>query len=132
MHTAEAPIQWEASRQSLTCLSTAESELTSPVSAVQIGQALAALIEEIVGHRLDQCLYGDYQASLAIAQGPTSWRTRHLRIRYFALRDLVQAGEWYRWREPSNRLVDKGPAVDPVPDAHGIDRGRSNHHCPDF
>ena len=56
-------------RQSLTSLSTAESGLTGLVSAVQVGQAVAALIEEIVGHRFHRCLYGDDQASLAIAQG---------------------------------------------------------------
>ena len=94
VHWAGEPVQWEASRQTLTSLSTAESELTGLVSAVQIGQAVASLIEEIVGLRLERCLYGDNQASLAIAQGPTSWRTRHLRIRSSVLRDLVDSGEW--------------------------------------
>ena len=94
VHWAGAPIHWEASRQTLTALSTAESELTSLVCSVQAGQAVAALLEEISDSRLDCCLYGDSQASLAIAQGPTSWRTRHLRIRSSVLRDLVQGGEW--------------------------------------
>ena len=61
----------------MTFLSTAESELTGLVGAAQIGQAVAALIEEIVGFKLECRLYGDNQASLLIAQGPTSWRTRH-------------------------------------------------------
>ena len=89
VHWAGVPLQWEASRQTLTSLSTAERELTSLVSAAQVGQAVAALIEEVLGHRLERCLYGDNQASLAIAQGPTSWRTRHL---FFCLKGLSRLG----------------------------------------
>ena len=92
---AGAPLQWESSRQTLIALSTAEAELIDLITASQAGEAVAALIGEIQGQPPERRLLGDNAASIAIASGPpTSWRTRHLRLRAAALRERLEAGEW--------------------------------------
>ena len=54
---------------------------------------MSTLAEEIRQAPCDQSLYGDNAAALSIATGPpTSWRTRHLRLRSTALREKVDSG----------------------------------------
>ena len=92
---AISPLLWESSRQSLIARSTAETELTGLVSAAQSGKAAAVLVSEIVPEALEKRLYGDNSASIAIVGGPpTSWRTRHLRLRAASLREKLEEGEW--------------------------------------
>ena len=88
-----APVYWESGRQSLTSLSTAEAELIGLVYGSQVLEAVAVLAEELRQQPCDLSLYGDNAAALAIATGPpTSWRTRHLRLRSAALRERVERG----------------------------------------
>ena len=92
---AGVPISWESSRQSLVSLSTAESELIAVVSGAQMGDAVASLISEILGVDPEVQLLGDNQACVAIVSGPpTSWRSRHLRLRAAALRERLDSGQW--------------------------------------
>ena len=95
VHWAGAPICWESSRQSLVSLSTAESELIAVVSGAQMGDAVAALVSEILGLEPEVHLLGDNLACIAIVAGPpTSWRSRHLRLRAAALREKLESGHW--------------------------------------
>ena len=95
VHWAGAPISWESGRQSLVSLSTAESELIAVVSGAQMGDAVAALISELLGYEPDVQLLGDNQACISIISGPpTSWRSRHLRLRAAALRERLDNGSW--------------------------------------
>ena len=90
---AGSPVYWESGRQSLTSLSTAEAKLIGLVYGAQILEAAAALTDELCQKPCDQSLYGDNAAAVAIATGPpTSWRSRHLRLRSAALREKVEAG----------------------------------------
>ena len=86
-------LAWESGRQPFVCASTAESELISYCEAHQVTEAVTGLIE-IAGFEVDRQLYGDNKAALAAVTNETgSWRTRHLRLRAYALREaLAQPG----------------------------------------
>ncbi|CAE7252251.1 RE1 [Symbiodinium sp. CCMP2592] len=92
---AGAPLHWESGRQTLTALSTAESELISYVCVVQAAEAVEALIGEIFPEPLTRSLFGDNSSAISIVSGPpTSWRSRHLRLRSHALRERIENGVW--------------------------------------
>ena len=95
VHWAGVPISWESGRQTLVSLSTAESELIAVVSGAQMGDAVAALISELLGFEPEVQLLGDNLACISIISGPpTSWRSRHLRLRAAALRERLESGSW--------------------------------------
>ena len=111
VHWAGAPICWESSRQSLVSLSTAESELIAVVSGAQMGDAVAALVGEILGAEPEVHLLGDNLACIAIVAGPpTSWRSRHLRLRAAALREKLESGHWTLSHLPEPREVSRASA----------------------
>ncbi|CAE7722591.1 mycC [Symbiodinium sp. CCMP2592] len=95
---AGAPLHWESGRQTLTALSTAESELISYVCVVQAAEdaeAVEALIGEIFPEPLTRSLFGDNSSAISIVSGPpTSWRSRHLRLRSHALPERIENGVW--------------------------------------
>ena len=113
-----APIHWESSRQTLVALSTAEAELIAMVSAVQAGEAVASLISEIIGRVPEKQLFGDNSAAISIVSGPpTSWRTRHLRLRSSALREKLEGGSW-----SLHHLAGEGLCADMLTKALGAQR----------
>ena len=82
-------IAWESGRQPFVCASTAESELISYCEAFQVTESVTGLIE-MAGFDVDRQLYGDNKAALAaITNESGNWRTRHLRLRAFALREAL-------------------------------------------
>lgn len=90
-------LAWETGRQPFVCASTAESELVSYCECHQVTEALVGLLE-IAGFSVERQLYGDNKATLAaITSESGSWRTRHLRLRAFALREALS--------EPGRRWV---------------------------
>ena len=83
-------VQWESSRQSCMALSTAEAELLAYIESSVMGDSLQALLGEVLGlgELPSVVTYGDSQAAIAIIQQPDGpWRTRHLRLRSYALRE---------------------------------------------
>ena len=87
-----ALIFWESTKQPFVTLSSAESELVAMVSALQTGESIAPVIEELTGSDVHIALLGDNQAAIA-SFGPSSgWRNRHLRMRAAAARERVAAG----------------------------------------
>ena len=92
---AGCPLHWESSRQTLVSLSTAEAELVAMVNCAQASEAIGSLLTEILDRPLERQLYGDNAAAISIVSGPpTSWRTRHLRLRASALREKMDQGLW--------------------------------------
>ena len=62
---------------------------------VQAAEAVEALIGEIFPEPLVRSLFGDNSSAISIVSGPpTSWRSRHLRLRSQALRERVESGVW--------------------------------------
>ena len=93
-------VQWISQRQPFGTLSTAESELLSYVDAMCLGESLECLtdiFEDGLWSRNEgsRVIYGDNQAAISIVQQPDGpWRTRHLRVRAFVLKEKVVDGRW--------------------------------------
>ena len=97
---------WEATRQSFTTLSTAESELIALIHASQVGECVGPIVEELVGEDVVTSLLGDNSASLAsFDKGAGSWRNRHLRMRAGAGREKVAAGVLFPSHVPGHLQV---------------------------
>ena len=89
----ESILVWEATKQSFTTLSTAESELVGMTHAAQVGECVAPVIEELVEDDIVISLLGDNAAALtAYEHAGGSWRSRHLRMRANAGRERIAAG----------------------------------------
>ena len=100
---------WRSSRQPFPTLSTAEAELVEAVEGMTLGDSCDALIGEHEGnhHRL---LLVDNQATVSLmTEGPTSWRTRHLRLRAQHLQWRLSSLDWKVSHIPgSHQLADIG------------------------
>ena len=88
------PVAWRAGKQSLTSLSTAESELIEAVAATQLLAGVGSLTEEINSEVICRTLLVDNAAAVGLCtDAPGTWRTRHLRVRAGALREAVREGQ---------------------------------------
>ena len=93
-------VQWEASRQSFAALSTTECEVMGYMEAMVMGDSVSAVLDCLEGGPwlqgdAEKILYGDSLSGVALLTNPDGpWRTRHLRLRAFALRERVRDGSW--------------------------------------
>ena len=88
-------IGWSSTRQGLTTLSTAESELVGITSLFTELQALEPLLSEINGAPVTLQMHSDSQAAIAICTTSSSnWRTRHLRLRASYVREALESGKY--------------------------------------
>ena len=80
---------WTSSRQAFVTLSTAECELVGYTEALQCTESLSSLLE-LMQVTVPKVLEGDSRAALAQIQNDGgSWRTRHLRLRAWRLREAM-------------------------------------------
>ena len=80
---------WTSSRQAFVTLSTAECELVGYTEALQCTESLSSLLE-LMQVAVPKVLEGDSRAALAQIQNDGgSWRTRHLRLRAWRLREAM-------------------------------------------
>ena len=87
-------ISWSSRLQSIIALSTTEAEYVSAVSAGQEIIWLRNLLSEF-GYKLDSpsTLRIDNQSALSVAKNPEHHgRMKHLDLRYYLLRDVVEQG----------------------------------------
>ena len=90
-----ALIGWSSTRQGLTTLSTAESELAGITSLFTELQALEPLVKEIHGASISVQMHSDSQAAIAICTtSAANWRTRHLRLRASFVREALESGRY--------------------------------------
>ena len=92
-------IQWESKRQSFATLSSSESEVTSYVDAMSLGDSVAVLVDLFEEGRLTEkgtrVLYSDSQAGIQVILNPSGpCSSRHLRLRSRALHEAVQQEVW--------------------------------------
>ena len=88
---------WTSSRQAFVTLSTAECELVGYTEALQCTESLSSLLE-LMQVVVPKVLEGDSRAALAQIQNDGgSWRTRHLRLRAWRLREAM-ADPGSSWR----------------------------------
>ena len=101
------PVQWESKQQSFGTLSTAESELLGYTDGLTLGESVAAVVELLEpGGIMDKVLYGDNEAGLRLIQSPDGpWRTRHLRLRAFVLKERVALEIWRARHVPGAQLT---------------------------
>ena len=80
---------WTSSRQAFVTLSTAECELLGYTEGLQCAESIASLLE-LLQFKVTKVLEGDSRAALAQIQNDGgSWRTRHLRLRAWRLREVM-------------------------------------------
>eukprot|EP00438_Fugacium_kawagutii_P003808 Skav205036 [mRNA] locus=scaffold2669:138044:140299:- [translate_table: standard] len=100
-----AALLWKSSRQTVATASTAESELVEVLEGAVAGEAVRAVVEELIGARIRSCIHTDSSSALAIVTNESgSWRTRHLRKRAFHLRTRVIAGDWLMRHVPGSEM----------------------------
>ena len=104
-----AAIQWEAKAQPFAALSSTEAELIGYVDAMTMGESLGAIVTAIEGDRMTERgryrLKGDNLSGLQLLVAPDGpWRTRHLRLRSYVLRERISAGDWVAEHVPGAQL----------------------------
>ena len=104
-----APVQWESRQQPFATLSSAESELMGYVDGVVMGESVAAIVNVLEDHKLhlegEQVLCGDSQTGLKILVAPDGpWRTRHLRLRAYVVKERIQQQCWRTLHVPGTEL----------------------------
>ncbi|CAE7033508.1 unnamed protein product [Symbiodinium natans] len=80
-------IGWSSNKQTMTSLSTAESELCAVLEGVAYGEGTKCVLEEILQVPVQAVIYCDNAATVALVTGSSNlWRTRGLKItmRYLA------------------------------------------------
>ncbi|CAE6951085.1 GIP, partial [Symbiodinium sp. CCMP2592] len=88
------PVSWRCGRQSIVSLSVAEAELLEAVNCVQLMLGLSSFVEELQHDKPRHCLRVDNQAAVGLTtESSGTWKTRHLRVRAFALREAVRQEE---------------------------------------
>ena len=87
----DQPISWRCGRQSLIALSVAEAELIEAINAVQMMQGLAAFTAELQDEAPKMQLRVDNSAAVGLSnESAGTWKTRHLRVRAYHLREAVR------------------------------------------
>ena len=89
---AGTPILWRSGRQSLTSLSTGESELIAILNGTLGMLSVESMLCDLDVRVDKREVRSDSTAALAIASGGSSWRTRHLRIKANWLFEHLQSG----------------------------------------
>ena len=88
------PVSWRCGRQSIVALSVAEAELLEAVNCMQLMSGLSSFVEELGPAKPRHCLRVDNQAAVGLTtESAGTWKTRHLRVRAFALREAVRLEE---------------------------------------
>lgn len=89
-----APVSWASKLQTVTALSTAEAELFSASMAAQEADSLRNLLVELSFMQKPTVIFEDNRACIKIAENPiTSQRTKHVKVKYFFVREQVLRGE---------------------------------------
>lgn len=86
---------WRSGKQTVITTSTAEAELVEAMDGASAGEAVRAVIQEVMETRVRMINYTDSSAAMSIISSDSgSWRTRHLRKRAHGLRARIQQGDW--------------------------------------
>ena len=100
---------WRSSRQPFPTLSTAESELVESIEAFTIGDAVDTVLKEFEEPHGKRLLIDNAAAVALLGDGPTSWRTRHLKVRAQGLRWRITSLDWRISHVPgAQQIADVG------------------------
>ena len=101
---------WTSSRQAFITMSTGEAELLGYTEALQCCQSIGDLLL-MMGVSTQKHLQGDSKAALCQLQADGgSWRTRHLRLRAWKLREVMSdpTSQWSSSHIPGSELAADG------------------------
>ena len=100
---------WRSSRQPFPTLSTAESELVESIEAFTIGDAVDTVLKEFEGPHGKRLLIDNAAAVALLGDGPSAWRTRHLKVRAQGLRWRITSLDWRVSHVPgAQQIADVG------------------------
>ena len=104
---AGAPVQWESRQQPFGTLSSTESELVGYVEGLTIGESVGSVIQSLCPMMdLRYGLIGDNLSGLQLLAAPDGpWRTRHLRLRSFVLKERLRNRDWDATHSPGSELM---------------------------
>ena len=105
-----SPVQWDSRQQPFCVLSTTESELLGYCDGLVLGESISSIVEILENNQLcekgERVLYGDSMSGLKLLEAPDGpWRTRHLRLRSYVLRERLQWGLWKARHLPGSELA---------------------------
>ena len=105
-----ALVQWESRRQPFAALSSTEAELIGYVDALTMGESLQVILNVLEHNDLVESgqfeIRGDNLSGIQLLLAPDGpWRTRHLRLRSFVLRERLAAREWRVQHTPGSELA---------------------------
>ncbi|CAE7442809.1 GIP, partial [Symbiodinium necroappetens] len=90
----EQPVAWRCGRQALVALSVAEAELIEAISAAQMSYGVIAVTNELQNEKPTLVLKVDNSAAVGLSsESAGTWKTRHLRVRAYHLREAVRLKE---------------------------------------
>ena len=90
----KALMWWRSGKQPFPTMSTAESELVEAIEAFTLGDSVGAMIAEHEDPHAKRLLVDNSATVSLLGEGPTSWRTRHLKLRAKNLRWRVSSLDW--------------------------------------
>ena len=104
---AGVPVQWESRQQPFGTLSSTESELVGYVEGLTIGESVGSAIQSLCPLvDLRYGLVGDNLSGLQLLAAPDGpWRTRHLRLRAFVLKERLKNRDWEATHSPGSELM---------------------------
>ena len=105
-----ALVQWESKRQPFAALSSTEAELIGYVDALTMGESLQVILNILEHNALVDDgqfeIRGDNLSGIQLLLAPDGpWRTRHLRLRSFVLRERLASREWHVEHVPGAELA---------------------------
>ena len=90
----EQPVAWRCGRQALVSLSVAEAELIETITTTQMAYGISAITNEIHQEQAEIVIKVDNAAAVGLSnESSGSWKTRHLKVRAFHLREAVRLRE---------------------------------------
>ena len=110
---SRAPVSWTSKQQSITAQSTTESEYIAlreaGKQAVWLRHLLYALRKPQVYKEKATIIYGDNQGSIDLSANPIFHsRTKHIHVRYHAIREYIENGEIRVIFIPTDRMLADG------------------------
>ena len=85
---------WRCSRQAFVTMSTAESELMEAIEGLALGDAVDTLVSEHEREYTNRFWVDNAAVVSVLSTNPSSWRTRHLRIRSHHLQWRLASADW--------------------------------------
>jgi spore coat polysaccharide biosynthesis protein SpsF (cytidylyltransferase family) len=115
---AGGPVSWCSRKQPITAMSTTESEYIAAAETAKQAIWIRHFLAAIRKHPKGPIELGiDNQGALALASNPVNHlRSKHIRVRYHAIRDFIEHGDIKAFFVPTSEMVADGLTKASKPD----------------